>query len=125
VITRVFDRETGILRVIATGTWAPEDVDAHYTALREMIAPIRRTGARVRLLSDVTRAARQSPELEARILEQMEHTFQPGDRVALLTATVDDKMHARDLLRDVEIAVFNSAIPAELWLMTDDLPKIG
>lgn len=125
MITRRLDDETGIIYVTAEGTWTIADVDAHYAALRVMIEPIRQAGDRVRLLSDVRTAVRQSPEVEAHTLEQMAATFQPGDRVVVLTGNDADKMHARELLQGVQIAAFTSLLPSEMWLLADDIPKIG
>ena len=123
-IERRLDPKTGIIHVAGTGVWTRDDVDGHYTDLRKMIAPIRMAGDRVRLLSDVTRASRQAPEIEQYVLTQMLCTFLPGDRVAFLTATVEDKKRVRTLLHDFDFAAFNSLLPAEMWLLEDDMPKI-
>lgn len=124
MIERRIDAETGIIHVTASGIWTRADVDAHYAALRELFVPIREAGRVVRLLSDVRQGQRQTPDIEAYVLEQMRRSFLPGDRIVILTPEAE-KLHVRAILRDVAVAAFSSLLPAEMWLLSDDLPKIA
>ncbi|WP_311267150.1 hypothetical protein [Sphingobium sp. WCS2017Hpa-17] len=119
------DDPDGIIFVHATGLWSIADVDRHYTHLGLIIADRRRNGLPIRILSDVTEAQRQARETEARILEHMERTYLPTDRVAILVADVADKMYVRARLGKAIVGVFSSQLPAEMWLMTDDLQPPG
>lgn len=119
------DDPDGIIFVHATGLWSIADVDRHYTHLGLIVADRRRNGLPIRILSDVTEAQRQSRETEARILEHMERTYLPTDRVAILVADVADKMYVRARLGKAIVGVFSSQLPAEMWLMSDDLQPPG
>lgn len=121
MIEREWDEEAGILYVAATGIWSEAEVDAHYDALRGMIAGLRREGRPVRVLSDVSGAPRQGYAREEHILAQMRRTFQPGDRVALVTADAGDKAYVRSILGGLDVGVFASKLPAEMWLLLDEL----
>jgi hypothetical protein len=124
LITRRVDEESGIIYVTSVGIPTFAALDEHYDALRTLIAPFRNAGRRVLLLSDIRRSARTTSELEQHILGQMARTFEPGDRIVLLTDG-DDKSYIRHVLKDVAIAAFSSQLAAEIWLVTDDLSKIG
>lgn len=119
------DDPDGIIFVHATGLWSIADVDRHYTHLGLIIADRRRNGLPIRILSDVTEAQRQARETEARILEHMERTYQATDRVAILVNSIADKMYVRARLGKAIVGVFSSQLPAEMWLMTDDLQPPG
>lgn len=122
MISRRWDEDSGILHVTSVGVPTRDIVDAHYTALRAMIAPLRTSGEPLLLLSDIRESARTTPDLEEHILAQMAQTFRPGDRVVLLTND-DDRSHVRHVLRGVAIGAFSSQIAAEMWLVSGDLPK--
>lgn len=117
MIERSVDEADGIIFVRSTGEATRDDIDAHYVALRAMIAGMRGAGRPVRVLSDQTRATWLSDELNRHIKRQIEHTYQPGDRVALLMPDCDAKAYARELLGTTHYAVFTSRIAAEMWLM--------
>lgn len=119
------DDPDGIIFVHATGLWSIADVDRHYTHLGLIIADRRRNGLPIRILSDVTEAQRQARETEARILEHMDRTYQSTDRVAILVNSIADKMYVRARLGKAIVGVFSSQLPAEMWLMTDDLQPPG
>jgi len=121
MIEREWDEETGIIYVSGTGAWSEADVDAHYDALRAMIAGLRRAGRPVRVLSDIAQASRQGYAREEHILAHMRRTFQPGDRVALVTADATDKAYVRSIIGGLDLGVFASKLPAEMWLLLDEL----
>lgn len=125
VIERVFDPEVGIIYVTGTGVWERAVVDAHYDALRMMTEDLRRRGLPIRVLSDVSAAERQDPDLERHILCHIHATFRAGDRFALLAADMADKAYVRGLLGAADFGVFASRIPAEQWLLLDELPLAG
>lgn len=125
MIERTFDSEVGIIYVTGTGVWDETAVDAHYEALRTMIGELRAGGHAIRVLSDVSAAERQDPALERRILGHIERTFRSGDRFAILAAAMADKVHIRGLLGAADFGVFASRIPAEQWLLLDELPLTG
>lgn len=122
MIERSVDDEDGIIFVVSVGEATREDIDVHYDALRDLIATMRAAGRPIRVLSDQTRAVRLSCDLNLHIKAQIERTFRPGDRVALLMASDDDKRYARTILGTTDYAVFTSRIAAELWLMEPALP---
>jgi hypothetical protein len=121
MIERRLDEESGIIYVLGTGRWSLLDVDEHYDALRTMIEEVRKSGRRIRILSNVSHAERQDAEVEARILAHIRSTFQAGDRVAILTAETGDKLHVRQLLDGIEVMAFSSPIAAEIWLFVDEV----
>ncbi|BBD00560.1 hypothetical protein YGS_C1P1815 [Sphingobium sp. YG1] len=49
----------------------------------------------------------------------MQRTFQPSDRVAILTNDIDQKKRLRLLLESTNVAVFSSKLPSEMWLTSD------
>ncbi|MDP1027094.1 hypothetical protein Q5H91_07710 [Sphingomonas sp. KR1UV-12] len=124
VITRSIEGESGIIVITARGRWSAADVEAHYSALRMLIQPIRDAGEIVRILSDVRQAERQTAEIEEQILREMQRTYAAGDRIAILTADADAQVHLRHLLRHIDVSAFQSQLPAEMWLATDTLAKI-
>jgi hypothetical protein len=121
MIEREWDEDAGIIYVSGTGAWSEAAIDAHYEALRGMIANLRCKGRPVRVLSDVSQAPRQGYAREEHILGQMRRTFQPGDRFALVTADAADKAYVRSILGGLEVGVFASKLPAEMWLLLDEL----
>ena len=123
MITREVDERDSIIFVRGSGAWTRAEVDEHFRALRRLIQDMRIADRPVRLLSDVTLAERQSPELEAHIKRQHDQTYKPGDRVALLVRDLDDKQHARAALGLADVAVFNSQLAAEMWLVEDSLKR--
>jgi hypothetical protein len=123
MITRSFDERDGIITVKATGRWTRAEVDDHFSELRRLIEPIRAAQRTVLLLSDVTEAERQAPELEQHIRLQQDRTFRAGDRIAILTGSMDDKAHVRSVLGAAEMATFSSRLPAEMWLVETDLKR--
>jgi hypothetical protein len=125
VIERTFDPEVGIIYVTGSGVWDRQAVDAHYAALRALIDSLRALGQPIRVLSDVSAARRQDPELEGHILSHIERTFVAGDRFAVLTADMADKAHVRGLFGAADFGAFASRIPAEQWLLLDELPLAG
>jgi hypothetical protein len=123
MIKRTVDERDGIIFVTGTGIWTRTDVDDHYAALRQLIDHMRRDGRLVRVLSDITKAVRQSSEIEIHIREHIDRTYRPGDRVAILVADADDKMYVRGLLGHADVAAFSSQITAEIWLMEPALKR--
>jgi len=121
MISRDYSDEDGIILVNATGTWDEQDVDRHYDELRREIFVRRKNGSPILLLSDVSQAKRQAPAVERRALWQIERTFEPGDRVAILVADADDKNYVRRLLGGAELAAFSSKIAAQMWLLYEGL----
>ena len=122
MIERRWDPDAEIIFVTATGAWTIATVEEHYAALRVMIDDLRRQDKAVRILSDVTNAERQNDAIEANILDQMARTFRPGDRVAILTGGAEDQQYVRSKINGVDVAVFSSRLPAEMWLVTETLP---
>ncbi|WP_454882906.1 hypothetical protein [Sphingomonas oryzagri] len=125
LIERMFDPEVGIIYVTGSGRWDRASVDDHYNQLRGMIEALRLRAIPIRVLSDVSSARRQDPELERHILGQIEATFREGDRFAVLTADMADKAYVRGLIGEADFGVFASRIPAEQWLLLDELPQTG
>ncbi|MBA2935033.1 hypothetical protein HZF05_13105 [Sphingomonas sp. CGMCC 1.13654] len=121
MIERVWDEETGIIYVSGLGEWTQADVDDHYSALRRMIGDLRREGKPIRVLSDISQATRQGYAREEHILTQMRRTFRAGDRVAMVTAGASDKAYVRSIVTGLDIAVFASKLPAEMWLLLDEV----
>lgn len=121
MIQREWDEEAGIIYVSATGEWSEADIDLHYDALRVMIARLRREGRPIRVLSDIAHAPRQGYAREEHILGQMRRTFRSGDRMALVTASAGDKAYVRSIVGGIDVGVFASKLPAEMWLLLDEL----
>lgn len=119
MIERHWDPEAGIICVTATGLWSVAEVDAHYAALRKLMDEVRAAGHPIRIVSDISGAQRQMPEVEARAAGHIEDTYRPGDRIAFVTADADDKHYLRDRLGGAETAVFSSRLTAEMWLFSD------
>lgn len=120
MIERALD-EDNIIQVVSTGAATRADIDEHYSSLRELIATLRSRGSPIRVLSDQTRADRLAHADNLYLREQIERTYRPGDRLALLMATNDDKIYARTVLGTTNFAVFESRIAAEMWLMEPSL----
>jgi hypothetical protein len=83
MIERNLDDRDGIIVVKASGVWTRLEVDQHYAELRVIIDRYRANGQPVRVLSDITKAERQSPAIETHIKAQMGATYRQGDRIAL------------------------------------------
>jgi hypothetical protein len=123
MIDRRFDERDGIITVTGSGIWTVAEIDRHFEQLRRMIADLRAAGRPIRVLSDVTLAQRQSPEIEAHIRMQHDRTYRAGDRVAMLAVGIDERNYLRSILGDAEIAAFSSVLAAEMWLVEDSLQK--
>lgn len=117
MIERSVDPVDDIIHVVSVGEASRADIDAHYDAMRALVATMRAEERTIRVLSDQTRAIRLPEELNQHIKTLMESLYQPGDRVALLMASSDDKMYVRSVLGTAEFAAFDSRIAAEMWLM--------
>jgi hypothetical protein len=123
MIKRMFDDDTGIIYVTGKGAWTRAAVDHHYDELRTMIEALRAEGRPIRVLSDVTGAQRQDRMLEEHIKDQIARTFQSGDRFAIQTYDAADKAYVRMIVGRGDVAVFASRLPAEMWLLLDELPE--
>lgn len=123
MITRAIDEGDSIIFVRGSGVWSRAEVDEHFGELRRLIQDMRTAAKTFRILSDITYAERQSPELEAHIKSQHDQTYESGDRVALLVRNLDDKQHVRAALGMADVAVFNSQLAAEMWLVEDSLKR--
>ncbi|MDO7843735.1 hypothetical protein [Sphingomonas immobilis] len=121
MIERHLERQDGIIFVRGKGDWSRGELDAHYDELRVLIAGIRAQGRPVRVLADVTEAMPQSASRERYIRTQIERTYRPGDRVAIVVASAAVKQHVRDALTGTLVATFISRIAAEMWLMEAEL----
>ncbi|MFZ2997757.1 hypothetical protein [Sphingobium sp.] len=122
MIERDLTDADGIITVTSTNRWTEAELNAHFDALRAIIAQKRQAGEQIRVLSDVTGAGEQDAGTGALILAQFRRTYRPEDRVAMLTANENVKMVVRAMLQDFNIAAFSSRLPAEMWLMADGLP---
>lgn len=122
MITRTIEEPDGIILVDSSGAWTAAEVDAHFFALGTMIEEFRAAGRSIKVLSDITRAERQTPPIERLIRAYQQKLYRPGDRVALLVRP-NDKPHVIGLLGHAEVATFNSRLAAEMWLVTLDLRK--
>jgi hypothetical protein len=109
----------GIMAIFASGQWELVDVDLLYRNLRIELSRRRAHGRPIRILFDITEALRPSEAVAARTLWQMQRTFQPSDRVAILTNDIDQKKRLRLLLESTNVAVFSSKLPSEMWLTSD------
>ena len=126
MITRKVDEPDGIIIVQSLGSADMEDLDNHYASLRALIAEMREAKRPIRVLSDQRQATRLGHELNLHIKAQIERTYKPGDRVALLMKTEEDQRYAREILGVVDWAVFNSRHAAEIWLVQiDQKPPAG
>lgn len=125
MIERHIEDRDGIIFVKASGVWTRGEVDAHYDALRRIIDAYREALRPIRILSDITAAERQSPDIESHIRDQMDQTYRPGDRVALLVASAADQQHVRGLLGAAAMGTFVSPMAAEIWLMSEELAPPG
>ncbi|QDZ08096.1 hypothetical protein FPZ24_11895 [Sphingomonas panacisoli] len=123
MITREVEERDNIIFVRGSGAWTRAEVDEHFRELRRVIQDMRNAARPIRILSDVTLAERQLPELEAHIKRQHSQTYKSGDRVALLVRDLDDKQHARAALGLADVAAFNSQLAAEMWLVEDSLKR--
>lgn len=121
MITRIIDAD-GVIQVVSVGKATRSEIDDHYRNLRDIIATLRAEGKPVRVLSDQTRAVRLSDDTNLYLKEQIERTYQPGDRLALLMPSQQDKLYARSVLGVTTYAVFESRIAAEIWLAEPTLP---
>ena len=122
MIERDLSDPDGIITVRSSGDWTRAEIDEHFAALREIIASRRRNGDPIRVLSDLSSACTDDMGINDHILDECHRTYQPGDRVAILTPGPSSKRWLRERLRGSEVAAFSSRLPAEMWLMADDLP---
>lgn len=122
MIERDLSDTDGIIIIRSSGRWTPLELSTHFDALRSIIEHKRNDGEPIRVLSDVTAAGVQEDGIGALILAEFRKTYRRGDRVAILAVDASTKMVVRQMLQDFDMAAFNSRLPAEMWLMTDDLP---
>lgn len=122
MIERDLSDPDGIITVRSSGDWTPAEIDAHFNILRAIVAKRRRNGEPIRVLSDLSSAQTQDMGINDHILAECHRTYLPGDRVAILTPSQSAKRWLREQLRGSDVAAFCSRLPAEMWLMDDDLP---
>lgn len=120
MITRAIDEPDGIIIVRSVGAATWQDLDSHYTLMRALIAQMRLAQRPIRVLSDQRMATRLPLDLNLHIKHQIERTYEPGDRLALLMRTEEDQRYAREILGVMNWAVFHSRHAAEIWLMQAD-----
>lgn len=56
-----------LIRIVGTGSWSMVLLERHIVELRRLNTKARATGRGIRVLSDLSRASVQSPEIAARI----------------------------------------------------------
>lgn len=122
MIERDLSDPDGIITIRSSGDWTQSELDAHFRILREIIAKRRRNGEPIRVLSDLSSAQDHKMGINDDILVQCHRSYLPGDRVAILTPGQSAKQWLRERLRGSDVAAFCSRLPAEMWLMADDLP---
>ncbi|WP_416463679.1 hypothetical protein [Sphingomonas sp. VDB2] len=122
MIERDLTDPDGIITVRSSGHWTRAELDAHFRAMREIVAQKRRNGEPVRVLSDLSTADEQDMGIDDYVLTECHRTYQPGDRVAILTPDKQSKQRLRAKLHGSEVGAFSSRLPAEMWLMAADLP---
>jgi hypothetical protein len=121
MITRDLDTQSGVILVRSIGAATEEEIVDHYCRMHALVAELREAGRPVRVLSDQRQAVRLPHHLNLLIKDQIEQTYQAGDRVALLMNTVEDQQYARGVLGTTHYAVFTSLVAAEIWLTEPDL----
>lgn len=117
MITLAAEPDDGIIQVVSVGEASRAEINAHYEALRKLIAEFRAAGRPVRVLSDQTRAVRLSDELSYHLKSQIERTYGANDRLALVMGSEPDRAYAKGVLGVATYAVFESRMAAEMWLM--------
>lgn len=120
MIEFTIDEQTGIIRIVGVGRWTLADVDAFFAKLEPVLTDLRRLGRPVRMLSDVSGAEVQSPEIEARINLHSSRLYRPGDRSALVVKNSVHKAHVRDATTSQAAALFCSHSAAQTWLLAHD-----
>lgn len=125
MIERDLSDPDGIIVARLSGRWSRAEIETHYQKLRTIVAQKRAESQPIRVLSDLSTASEIDQDVDDHVLELCHHTYLPGDRVAILTSDNVSKHRLRARLQGSNVAVFSSRLPAEMWLMAEDLPPPG
>jgi SpoIIAA-like len=111
-----FDEDAGHVIVHSTGLWTVESLAAFFDAMDIATKLSRKMHGHARMLLDLTQAQVQPADLSTDLKSQKNFT-QPGDRMAVVTASALLTMQFKRTQSHIaEHAFFNDRAAAESWL---------
>jgi hypothetical protein len=114
------DEPTRSLRVLSSGTWTLEHAECYAQAFRDELVIVRRRFGCARVIVDGREAATDDVAV-SRLLGGLGSLFdQPGDRLAVVTASSLRKQQASQEGMPSSVMAFISANAAMTWLLAYD-----
>lgn len=110
--------DDGILYIRIMNVWSIAEVDRFFEALAPIHAQARRQHGRVCTLVEV--GAVQSPTVAIHVRKHALAIKRPGDRTAMLVATILSKLQIKRLATNEGFGLFTDRATARTWLTTDE-----
>ncbi len=114
----VRDDRRGLLRIHCTGLSLGDEVDRYLAVLEPIIANMRTSHGRVRVLADLRNAPIRTQEAADKMRAGNLRLYRTGDRIALIVESSLLKMQLRRTLVEYQ-NIFVSPNAAETWVTAD------
>ena len=117
VLTVGHDKASGIIRVVGTGLWTVAYIEEHFIAVGALMDRVRKHGAGVMVLVDLSGAPVQTADVARHISIGTDRIFRSPDRLALLVQSPLAKLQLKRVVTRANTAIFVSRHAAEAWLV--------
>ncbi|HEX7782779.1 MAG TPA: hypothetical protein VF509_08225 [Sphingobium sp.] len=107
---------TGVIQVVGSGFWTPQDVDRHFGKLGDVVRSVRQSGRQIRVLVNLSGVPPQSLETVERIGVASARIYAKEDRIAIIVDSSLAKMQMRRVVREAQHQIFLSPNAAMTWL---------
>lgn len=116
----VWDEVDEIIRIVTSGFWTVEKVEAYILELNRAIEKARAKRVSVRVLIDAREAETQSGDVIARLESAPQWMCDEGDRLVVIVGSTLLKMQVKRTFLDDRSQAFLDEAVAEKWLKGDE-----
>ena len=116
------DSAEGVVRVIGTGMWTPEDATGHFIAVEAALRPLRAAGKPLVFLLDMRDAVVQSQETAMAMRRGAMRMHRESDLIAAVTTSVLHAMQIKSAPRIGRVATFADMEAAVAWVEEQRVP---
>ena len=116
------DNSSDIIRVVGSGFWRPEEIEAVLDQLAALVARAHADGRGARVLVDMTESGAQLGDTVQRIRRRSAAIYKAGDRLAVVLGSALLKRQVTRVERAADTAIFDDIAAADNWLRTGMSP---
>lgn len=116
------DRAAGIVRIVGTGMWSPQDARAHFLEIEQALRPLRSAGMTLIFLVDMRKAVVQSQETAMAMRSGAMRMHKSTDIVAVVTSTMLHALQVKKVTSISRLATFSSMAEAATWAEIQRVP---